>query len=154
MTFKSVLIGLTLLLLAAFAALNWETIAAPANVSLGFTQLQAPLGLILLSFSLVLCALFMSYVLVLQATVILDTRRFTKALQHQRERADQAEASRLTELRSFIVGRLQQLQEQTAGVESRLKAEQGEAARSLSAHLGEIEDKLDRVLPDNHTPAR
>ena len=89
--------------------------------------------------------------------MLLETRRHTKELQAQRELADKAEASRFTELRAYLASELGRLQgervaeTQQAGarlqqLEERLQQKVDEAARGHSAHLGEIEDKLDRVL--------
>lgn len=158
MTPKSVLIGLTMLLLAAFVSLNWQAITASGPVSLGFTQLDAPLGLILLAFCLLLCALFLAYIVLLQAKVILDTRRVAKDLQQQRELADKAEASRFTQMGTQVEALIQQAtaQQLTAltqlsGRVERLEESLGqalsEATGSLSACIGEVEDKLDRALP-------
>lgn len=134
-TVKTLLIWLTLLLLAVFVGLNWSVFVTPTPLSLGMTEVQAPLGLVMLSVTLLLCALFVAYVLVLQATVIMETRKAHKDLEHQRELADKAEASRV-----------RQLEERINRLELTLKADQDEATRVLSAYLGEIEDKLDRAL--------
>ncbi len=134
-TVKTLLIWLTLLLLAVFVGLNWSVFVIPTPLSLGITEVQAPLGLVMLSVTLLLCALFVAYVLVLQATVIMETRKAHKDLEHQRELADKAEASRV-----------RQLEERINRLELTLKADQDEATRVLSAYLGEIEDKLDRAL--------
>lgn len=134
-TVKTLLIWLTLLLLAVFVGLNWSAFVTPTSLSLGVTEVQAPLGLVMLSVTLLLSALFVAYVLVLQATVILETRRSAKDLHLQRELADKAEASRV-----------RQLEERINRLELALKSDQDEAIRVLSAYLGEIEDKLDRAL--------
>ena len=139
-TVKTLLIWLTLLLLAVFVGLNWPVFVTPTLLSLGITEVQAPLGLVMLSVTLLLCALFVAYVLVLQATVIVETRRSAKDLHLQRELADKAEASRV-----------RQLEERINRLELALKSDQDEATRVLSAYLGEIEDKLDRALG---TPAQ
>lgn len=158
MTPKSVLIGLTMLLLAAFVSLNWESITTPGTVSLGFMPVQAPLGLILLAFCVLLCALFLAYIVLLQAKVILDARRVAKDLQQQRELADKAEASRFTQMGVQMEAQIQQATAQQLAAVTQLSAQVGrleqalgqalnEATGSLSACIGEVEDKLDRVLP-------
>ena len=50
-----------LLLFAAFVAVNWNAIVAPTSLSLLFTTVEAPLGLVLLGAMLVLAALFVGY---------------------------------------------------------------------------------------------
>ena len=148
---------LAYVLLAAFAALNWAALAAPSSLSFGFVNVSAPLGAIMLVFTVAISGLFIVYILLLQAGVILEARRLTKEVKAQRELADTAEASRFTELRTLLEGELRRMEaqgvastrefgvriEQTGrGMQDKLS----EAAGSLSAHLGEIEDKLDRAL--------
>jgi hypothetical protein len=97
------------------------------------------------------------YIVLLQAGVILEARRLTKEVKAQRELADSAEASRFTELRTLLEGELHRMEAQAAESNRELGArieqsERGmqdklaEATGTLSAHLGEIEDKLDRTL--------
>jgi len=157
MTARNLILAAAILLLAAFTALNWAAFVEPVSLSLAFAQVRAPLGLIMLGVCIGLCALFMTYVLLLQASVILESRRMAKDLHAQRDLADKAEASRFTETRSFIQAEVQQLREQIAAstrdlvdrlaaLEQRLSTGVDEAARGLSAHMGEVEDKLDRRL--------
>jgi len=138
--FSFVLI-VSFVLLAAFAALNWSVLAAPATLSLGFASISASPGMVLLVFTLVISGLFVLYILILQASVILEARRLTKEVRTQRELADTAEASRFTELRSL-------LEVSERGTQVKLV----EATDTLSAYLGEIEDKLDQVLRSPKPP--
>lgn len=126
-----------LVLVGLFAAINWPVFNAPTALSLGFTQIEAPLGLIMLSLVAFLCVLFAAWVIALQASALLESRRQTKELQAQRDLADKAEASRFTELRGELMARLDRLQQ-----ESRTSLEQ--AANTLAAHIGELEDRLER----------
>lgn len=157
MTYRSFFIVLALAALALFAALNWTAFITPTTLNLGFAEVNAPLGLIMLIATGVVAALFLLYIVFQQAGVILETRRYTKELKSQRDLADSAEASRFTELRSYLQTELQRIEAMNAAaqretgaridkLEQVLQDRQAEAARSLSAYLGEIEDKLDRVL--------
>lgn len=119
------LIGV-LLLVAVFAALNWGVITAPTTLSLGFAQVQAPLGLVLLGILAILTAIFLLYLVFLQTSVLLEHRRHARALEASRELADQSEASRFTELRAFVDTRLQEVE------------------NSLSAQLAELRDRVER----------
>src|SRR3954447_8251266 len=92
-------------LVGLFALLNWGAFSALTPISLGFTTVQAPLGLIMLGLSAFLCVLFAVWVIVLQASSLRDARRQTKELQAQRDLADRAEASRFTELRADLLKR-------------------------------------------------
>lgn len=152
---------LACVLLAAFATLNWAAIAAPSTLSLGFTEARAPVGMVMLVFTAVISGLFIVYIVLLQAGVILEARRLTKEVKEQRELADTAEASRFTELRTLLEGELRKIEAQGAAssreFEARIdRSERGmqdklaEATGTLSAYLGEIEDKLDRALVPVH----
>ena len=126
MPLRSVLLLIVLAAIALFAALNWSAFLAPTTLSLGFAQVQAPLGLIMLGLIAILTAVFLGYLVYLQSTVLLESRRHAKELQAQRELADQAEASRFTELRAHLDSRLSEIE------------------NSLSAQLGEMRDRLER----------
>jgi uncharacterized integral membrane protein len=130
MPLRTVVLLIILAVVALFAALNWSAFLAPTTLSLGFTQVQPPLGLLMLALLAAVTAVFLGYLVYLQSTVLLESRRHAKELQAQRELADQAEASRFTELRSFIDSRL------------------SEVENSLGAQLGEMrgrtQDRLDR----------
>ncbi|MBL8445845.1 MAG: hypothetical protein JNJ44_00340 [Zoogloeaceae bacterium] len=158
MTVRSVLIGLALTLVAVFALLNWSAFITPTTLSLGVAEVQAPLGLVMLVITGGLSALFLVYVVLQQAGVILEARRYAKELKTHRELADKAEASRFTDLRAYLETQLREAEaRQTAQAEAlaarldRLEdttlARVDEATRSLSAFLGEVEDKMDRALP-------
>lgn len=144
-------------LLAAFAALNWSVFAAPTVLSFGFAQVSAPLGMILLAFTAATSGLLLVYIVVQQTTALLETRRFAKEVKAQRELADQAEASRFTELKIVLEEGLRRAESRQAAFEQTVTArlEQSdrgaqdkvaESTRTLSAYIGEIEDKLDRAL--------
>jgi uncharacterized integral membrane protein len=126
MPLRTVFLIVVLSLIALFAVLNWGAFLAPTTLSFGVAQVQAPLGLIMLGLLAVLTALFLLYVVYLQTTVILEWRRREKELQASRELADQAEASRLTELRAHLDSRLTEIE------------------NSLSAQLGEMRDRHER----------
>ncbi len=131
-----------LLLIGLFAALNWDAFLAVTPLSLGVTTVRAPLGLIMLGLVAFLCLLFTVWVIALQANTLRDARRQTKELQAQRDLADSAEASRFTDLRAQMTARLDALQhELRVGIE--------QSGNTVAAHLGELEDRLERarVLP-------
>jgi hypothetical protein len=168
MKLRTLLIALTLVALAAFALLNWATFTAPTPLSLGVVEVQAPLGLIMLVVTGLVSGLFLAYILLQQAGVILETRRYAKELAAHRDLADKAEASRFTELRAALeagLGRLEaqdaaetrRLEERLAQLEGRVLQRLDESTGSLSACIGEVDDKLDRGLGpprrNSHGPA-
>ena len=131
---------------AALAVLNWTALSEPSPISLGVTTVDAPLGLIMLGLTVLLGVFFIAYVLSLQGSVLLDTRRHTKEMQAQRELADKAEASRFTELRAFLETQHQQTQSQLMArldaLESRLAARAQESDNSTAAYVGQLEQQL------------
>ena len=135
---RAIVFFLVLVFVALFALINWTVFSALTPLSLGFTTVQAPLGLIMLGLIAFLCVLFTVWVISLQANSLMDARRQTKELQAQRDLADKAEASRFTELRSELVGRLDRLQRESA-----LTLEQ--SGNSVAAHIGQLEDRLERA---------
>ena len=58
------------------------------TLSVGFTTVQAPLGLVLLIVTALLALLFLIYVVYLQSSVLLENRRQSRELQNQREIAE------------------------------------------------------------------
>ena len=102
MNIRTFFLFLTIGLIALLAAFNWNALITPSDVSLGVTDVQAPLGVLLLALTGLLAVFFVAYVLRMQGTVLLEARRHAKEMQAQRDLADKAEASRFTELRGVI----------------------------------------------------
>ena len=151
----TLLLLLVLTVIVLFAAVNWGVITAPATVSLLVTDVQAPLGLIMFGLTVLVTVLFLIFVAYLQTSVLLEARRHSRELQAQRELADKAEASRFTDLRIYLDTELRKLGEQVAesrvGVTARIDLAQQdlgttieESGNSLAAHIGELEDRLER----------
>jgi uncharacterized integral membrane protein len=97
-----VLVAIVMLMTLVFTLLNWSALNAPAPINLLVTQVQGPLGLVILGLGTVLIALFVLLLLRLQAGVLLESRRRSRELTAQRELADKAEASRFTDLRRML----------------------------------------------------
>ena len=70
MYLRTLMILAVLGLIAVFSALNWSAFIAPTALSLGFTSVEAPLGLILLAIVALLTLLFLVYITYLQSTVL------------------------------------------------------------------------------------
>ena len=160
---RTLFLILVLVAIGGFSALNWNAFLTPTSLNLGLAEVQGPLGLIMLGALVMVAAVFMVYILYLQTTVLLDTRQHTKELQSNRKLADQAEASRFTELRGFLEAELKrqlaQDAESRAAVVARidqlerdLRTAVEQSGNSLAASLGELEDRLDRGNKDaTHT---
>jgi uncharacterized integral membrane protein len=155
MNIRTLVLLIVLAAIAAFAAINWSAFVAPTSLSLGVADVQAPLGLVMLGLLAFVTALFLVFVIYLQTSVLLDARRHARELQANRELADQAEASRFTELRGFLEVELQRLT--SRDVESRalllqrldqldrdVRGVVEQSGNSLAAYIGELEDRLEK----------
>lgn len=158
MRIRTLFLLLVLLLIAAFAALNWSAFMMPATLSLGVAMIQAPLGLVMLGMAALLSVAFLVFVVFLQTSVLLEARRHARELQANRERADQAEASRFTELRGFLEGEMKRqagldaesravLLERLDQLDRDLRSAVEQSENALSAYLGELEDRLEGGRP-------
>lgn len=155
MYLRTLLILFVIAGLIIFAAINWGAFVTPTTLSLIFLTVDAPLGLILLAIVAVLSVFFLVYVVYLQSSVLMESRRHGRELQAQRELAEQAEASRVSELRAFLQDELGELMDRTeasrAGVLARLDQLERElrvvveqSGNTLAAYIGEVEDRLER----------
>jgi uncharacterized integral membrane protein len=155
MKVRTLILLIVLVAIAGFAALNWNAFMTPTTLSLGVADIQAPLGIVMLALMGVLIVFFLIFILYLQTTVLFDTRHHARELRTNRELADQAEASRFTELRGVLEAGLKRQSE--AGLAARAallermdlldkdwKAALEQTELSLSANMGELEDRLDR----------
>ncbi len=91
-----------LLAISGFAALNWESINTTTELSVGFATINFPLGLILLACIVLLTVLFLIFIMSMQASTIMMSRRQNKAMLAKQKLADEAEASRFTDLKQYL----------------------------------------------------
>jgi len=135
MKLLGIIILVVLALIGAFALVNWNALATPLPVSLLVGTVDMPVGMILLAALVLVVLLLGLYVLLLRTAMYTESRRMAQELAAQRELADKAEASRFTELSAH-------LDQQVAG----LRQAMAETANGLSADIGQMDDKLDRVI--------
>lgn len=135
MPLRTLLLLVFIALVAGFAALNWTAFTTPVPLSLAVTTIEAPLGALMLGLLALLALAFLGYVALFQGRVLLEARRHAKELQAQRQLADQAEASRFTELRVL-------LQAEVTRLEGALRGEIRDSANSLAAMIGELDDRV------------
>lgn len=135
MPLRTLLILLFIALIAGFAALNWAAFNTPVPLSLGVATVEAPLGLLMLGLVVAVALAFLAYVALFQGRLLLENRRHAKELQAQRQLADQAEASRFTELRAL-------LQAEVVRLEGALRGEIRDSANSLAAMIGELDERV------------
>jgi hypothetical protein len=144
MKLSTLLFAVIVVFVAAFSIANWQVIVAPTDLSLVVTSVRAPLGLILLGMVLLVTVVFLAFVVYLQTSVLLESRRHARELGAQRQLADQAEASRFTELRAFLDGELKGVNARIDRSQEELKRSVEQAGNTLAAYIGELEDRLQR----------
>jgi uncharacterized membrane protein (DUF485 family) len=151
MNARTIVLLIVVVLIGLLAALNWSTLATPSLISLGVTTVEAPLGVLMLCLTILLGVFFVAYVLSLQGSVLMETRKHAKEMTAQRELADKAEASRFTQLREFLL--TQQSAQQAAllermdALESRMATRLLEIENSTAAEIGQLEDQLRKHPP-------
>ena len=157
MHLRTAFLLLLFILCSIFLIVNWEGVMANVTVNLLWTEIQAPLGLILLLGPGLLILICLVYGFVQQAGLSMELRRVNKQLQQARDLAQKAELSRFTELKSEMQKQITELQNQSASRHSSLMAaingvqaavdESGqETVNSLSASVGEVEDRLSQLV--------
>jgi uncharacterized integral membrane protein len=158
MRLRTLLLIALILLIAAFVALNFESILQPTTLYLGVASVQAPLGLVMLGMLVAVLVVFLLALVYFQTTHLMEVRRITREAAEQRTLADKAEASRFTELREFLRTEIQatatrdaelsgQLIRKMDSVREALATTIEQTGNGISANLGELEDRLERQLP-------
>lgn len=157
MRFRTLFLFLVLALTGLFALLNWQAFTAPTTLSLVFGTIEAPLGVIMLGVVFLLGAMCLAYLIYVQGSALMESRRHAKDMQVQRDLADKAEASRFTELREFMNAellRVTQANDQLRAamftrldeMERRQRTVMEQNANSLSSYIGELEDRMEHRL--------
>lgn len=158
MKLRTLLLVVFILFIAGFVALNFEQILQPTALNFGFTQVQAPMGLVLLGMLALVLVVFLAALVYYQTLHLMEVRRITREAADQRLLADKAEASRFTELRQYLQTELQtnatREQDLTNKLHTKLDQVQAaltqvieQSANGLSASVGELEDRIERQLP-------
>jgi len=115
--------------IAFFGFMNWPVLNAPAPLWVGVTTITAPLGTLML----VLFGIIVLLMLIEQSAALGETRRYGRDLDAQRKLADQAEASRFTELRTYLAQEM-----------SSLRTALDQQGNALAATIAELDDRLER----------
>lgn len=158
MRLRTLLLIALILLIAAFVALNVDSIMQPTTLYLGVANIQAPIGLVMLGLLIAVLVVFLLALVYFQTVHLMEVRRITREANEQRTLADKAEASRFTELREFLRTEIQAMgvrdvelcdktHQKLDRVQAALAATIEQTGNGLSANLGELEDRLERQLP-------
>ena len=129
----AIVIIVALALLVLFAAMNWTALTAPTSLSFLGARTEAPLGLLLVAVASAFALLSFLYGALQRTAMLLEARRLAQALEAQRRLAEDAEASRLNELRA-------DMQHELAEVRKTIE----ESANGLFAAIGELRERLEQ----------
>lgn len=154
MRFRTFFLFLVIALTVLFALLNWPAFSQPTTLSLVFGTVEAPVGVIMLCVTFLLGAMCLAYLIYIQGVALLDARRHAKELQTQRDLVDKAEASRFVELHTYVADQMKAQAQLNADMRTQLMARldqleqhtrlaMQETGNSLSAYIGELEDRLE-----------
>lgn len=147
---------LTLLVgLGIFSALNWPVFTARTQLNLAVVHVDAPLGLIMLIVTVGVTLLYATLIAWRETSALLESRRYAKALEAQRQLADSAEASRYTQLRETLTAEVAGLRsavddrsrdemQRLDRLEATVGTEIERAGNTLAAYIGELEERLSR----------
>ncbi|MEO7887401.1 MAG: hypothetical protein ABIR76_11725 [Polaromonas sp.] len=155
MRIRTIFLVVALLLLAGFVALNFDEFSRVSLLSLGFTTVEASIGLVMLLLLVVSTVVFLASTLYIQSSNLLETRRYARELNTQRELADKAEASRFTELRSYLEVQVLAAQHREAAAatvmaerfsqqQQALLVRLEQSDNALAAYMGQLEDRMER----------
>jgi hypothetical protein len=159
---RAVLLIVAILLVAAFAALNWPEFLRTQPLLLGPVMMDAPLGLIMLCLLGLTLIAFLTSTIAMSTRSLMDYRDQQKSLEAQRLLADKAEASRFTELRTYMDTQLRELRQRDAiaatelekamvGSQRELRTQLEQMNRMLASRLTEMEGRMG--LPARAMPA-
>ena len=160
---------LILVLLAVFLIINWSALSQETTVNLVYTEITAPLGIIVVVAFAAIIALLMIYTIWQQASVVMEIRQAHKEARIARQAAEDADKSRITELGKDMRARMDQLEalmvakteelnkfmkergdqqdRELALLRDQLKEEQTAQRNAVSERLLDIDKKVSYVLP-------
>lgn len=155
MKLHTLVLLLVAIAIAIFVMLNWSVFVVPTDLSLGVMTIKMPLGLLMVGLLIFVSALFLVYVAYLKSSALLETRRHLRELQAHRERADQAETSRLAELRNFLEAEMAKQANRNTEIKSDVIARVEKldhdlrniieaSGNTLAAYIGELEDRMEK----------
>lgn len=169
MKLRTLFMLLVLVLLGVFLVINWPSLSQDMTVNLVYTEIQAPLGVIVAATFGAVVVLQAFYSLWQQASVLVELRQAHKEARNARAEAAEADKNRVNELSNEMRERFTQLEalitqqqeaacklvreksdEQSRAVamlSDRIRQEQEASQTAVNARLLEIEKRVSDVLP-------
>lgn len=148
MKIRTMLLLLVLILMAVFLIINWTALSTVMTVNLVYTEIQAPLGAIVVGSFVALTLILLVYMVWQQASVTMELRSAYKEARSAREVADHAEKSRFQESNRLMGERLEKLEALvTTRSDEMLSCVQKQTTR-LDERIDEMERNLKNYAED------
>lgn len=139
MKIRTIALFLLIVLMAVFLVINWTTISAETTVNLVYTEVQAPLGIIIVCGFGILILLMLIYTVWQAASVTMELRAAYKETRNARALADDAEKSRFAESNKMMTERLDKL-------EQMMMTRQDEFSQDLRRLSEQFDSKVNNML--------
>jgi len=148
---RLVFIVAAILLVGAFAALNWSEFMRMSPLSFGGAVSEAPLGFIMLCILGVTLLAFLISSAAQESRNLADYGRHARALEAQRELADRAEASRFTDLRTHMETLLRENRQREAIAATEFEKAIVQSQRDIRTQLEQMNQAMATQLRDFET---
>lgn len=142
--FRTLGILLVLVLMAVFLIINWTTLSQVTTVNLVYTEIQAPLGILVVCGFSAIIVLLGIYTIWQQASVLIELRSAYKEARRAHQLAEEADKSRVTEATKEMKTRFEHL-------EAVLTGRSDESMQLMRERLDALEKKLAETAADNRT---
>jgi uncharacterized integral membrane protein len=146
MRIRAIVLILVTVAIVGFLVANWSVFTAPANFHVLFGSVTLPIGIAMLGVIALIVLAFSVFVAFWQGSILMDYRRQAKELQAQRKLADDAEASRFTELSALLRTEVSALGTRLDAAIDAMRAEVRDTEHSIAATLGEMDDRMRRNM--------
>ena len=147
---RNVFLILLVGLMGLFAWRNWAIFSEERLLSLVFTQVTAPFGIVLLTIMAVLVVVYFLYTVGLETAALIEVKKYARELLSTRKLADEAEASRFAELKKWLetdfksvdASRADEILARIDKAEQELREDIEKSGNTVAAYIGELEDQL------------
>lgn len=110
MKFRTLGILLIMVVMAVFLIINWTALSQVTTVNLVYTEIQAPLGVLVVCGFAVIVVLLGIYTIWQQASMFFEIRTAYKEARRAHQQAEEADKSRVTEASREIKERIEKLE--------------------------------------------
>lgn len=114
MKIRTIILTLVFVLLGVFLVINWNALMTDLPIDLVYTTVHAPLGAIVVAVFGAVVLLLLVYMVLQQASVTMELRAASKEARHSRGVAEDAEKSRLADMKKELFERLDNLESMIA----------------------------------------